>query len=162
MIIIDKALEERHSKKRPIRVALVGAGYMGRGIALQIVKFTKGMRLVAIYNRNILEAKRAFQQSDIEDVITVESVERLEDAINNGQSAITDNASLLCEAQGIDAIVEVTGTVEFGAQIVLKAIENKIKRDHKIFLYNSKDSIRLLKQSPVKIDIKKIYIIKDR
>ncbi len=62
MIIIDKALEELHNEKKPIRVALVGAGYMGRGIALQIINFTKGMRLVAISNRNISEAKRAFGQ----------------------------------------------------------------------------------------------------
>lgn len=125
MIIIDKALEERHREKKPIRVALVGAGYMGLGIALQIIKFTKGMRLVAISNRRIAEAERAFQQSDIEGVVNVGTLEQLEEAINIDQYAITDNASLLCEAQGIDAIIEVTGTVEFGAQIVLKAIENK-------------------------------------
>ncbi len=63
--------------------------------------------------------------ANIDNVVTVETVEQLEEAIGQSQYTITDNALLLCEAQGIDAIVEVTGTIEFGAHIVLKAIENK-------------------------------------
>jgi predicted homoserine dehydrogenase-like protein len=125
VIIIDKALQKLHRDNKPIRVAIVGAGYMARGIALQIIRFTKGMRLVAISNRNISGAKRAFQQSNIESVVMVRTAQQLEETINQGQYAITDNAILLCEAQGIDAIIEVTGTIEFGAQIVLKAIECK-------------------------------------
>ena len=37
MIIVDKALARRLEEEGPIRVALVGAGYMARCIALQIV-----------------------------------------------------------------------------------------------------------------------------
>jgi len=29
---------------------------------------------------------------------------------------------LLCQASGIDALIEVTGTVEFGAHVVMEAI----------------------------------------
>ena len=65
MIIIDKALEERHRENNPIRIGLVGAGYMGRGIALQIIRFTKRLKLVAISNRTISEAERAFRQADV-------------------------------------------------------------------------------------------------
>ena len=50
MIIVDKALQEREKEGRPVRVALVGAGFMGRGIALQILSAMAGMRLVAISN----------------------------------------------------------------------------------------------------------------
>jgi len=125
VIIIDKALEELHRGNNPIRVALVGAGYMGSGIALQIIRFTKGMRLVAISNRTTSEAEKAFRQADVEQVVPVETVEQLQEAINKDQYAITDNATSLCEASGIDAIIEATGTIEFGAEITLKAIENK-------------------------------------
>jgi len=34
---------------------------------------------------------------------------------------VTDDAMLLCQ-QGIDALIEVTGTVEFGAHVVMEAI----------------------------------------
>ena len=35
MIIVDTALQKREAEGQPIRVAMVGAGFMGRGIALQ-------------------------------------------------------------------------------------------------------------------------------
>ena len=54
MIILDKALEQRQKEGNPVRVAMVGAGYMGRGIALQIEKYINGMKLVAISNRTRL------------------------------------------------------------------------------------------------------------
>jgi len=124
MIIVDKALEQRHQDGNPIRVAMVGAGYMGRGIALQIITATVGMRLVAISNRTLLEAERAYRQTGVESVRAVDTVARLEAAIAQGQYAITGDAMLLCQAHGIDAVVEVTGTIEFGARVALEAIKH--------------------------------------
>jgi len=124
MIIVDKALEKRHQEGNPIRVAMVGAGYMGRGIALQIVTATPGMNLVAISNRTLSEAERAYRQAGVESVKAIETVVQLEGAIAQGQYAITDDAMLLCQAEGVDAVIEVTGTIEFGAQVALKVIEN--------------------------------------
>ena len=104
MIIVDKALERRQQENNPIRVAMVGAGYMGRGIALQIQKYVKGMKLVAISNRTLSEAERAYRQAGVDIVKPVETVAQLEEIISQGQFAITDNAMLLCEAKGIDAV----------------------------------------------------------
>ena len=122
LIIVDKALEKRHREGNPVRVALVGAGYMGRGTALQILTAIVGMKLVAISNRTISQAERAYRQAGVESVKTVETVAQLEEAIAQGQYAITDDAMLLCQAEGVDAVIEVTGEVEFGAQVTLKAI----------------------------------------
>ncbi len=36
MILVDSVLKQRASKGRPVRVGMVGAGAMGRGIALQV------------------------------------------------------------------------------------------------------------------------------
>jgi predicted homoserine dehydrogenase-like protein len=47
MIIIDNALRQRQEEGNPVRVAMVGAGFMGRGIALQICNYVPGMELVA-------------------------------------------------------------------------------------------------------------------
>jgi predicted homoserine dehydrogenase-like protein len=122
MIIVDTALEKRHQEGNPVRVGVVGAGYMGRGIALQIVTAIRGMELVAISNRTISEAERAYRQAGVESVRIVETVAQLEEAIAQGQYAITDDAMLLCRAQGIDALVEATGEIEFGAHVTLEAI----------------------------------------
>ncbi len=124
MIIVDRALEQREKDADPIRVGLVGAGFMGRGIALQILTATPGMELVAVSNRSLDPARVAFVAAGVDEPLVVDSVPRLEQAIHDGQPAITDEGLLLSEAEGIDAIVEVTGSVEFGAQVVLRAIEH--------------------------------------
>jgi len=124
MVIVDKALERRHSESNPIRVAMVGAGYMGRGIALQIVTATPGMELVAISNRTLSEAERAYRQAGVDSVQAVETIFQLEEAMARGRYVITDDALLLCQAEGVDAVIEVTGTIEFGARVALEAIEN--------------------------------------
>lgn len=124
MIIVDKALEERQRAGNPIRVAMVGAGFMGRGIALQICNSVPGMELVAISNRHLEAARRAYAEAGVEEVQVVETVPQLENAIARGQYAISAEALLLCQAGPIDAVIEVTGAVEFSARIVLEAIRH--------------------------------------
>ncbi|MBE8967014.1 Gfo/Idh/MocA family oxidoreductase [Nostocales cyanobacterium LEGE 12452] len=122
MIIIDRALQARAAAGNPIKVGMIGAGFMGRGIANQIVNSVPGMELVAISNRKIDAAKQAYSEAGIEDIQVVATVSELEDVIANGKYAVTEDAKLLCRAEGIDALIEVTGAVEFGAQIVMEAI----------------------------------------
>ncbi len=124
MIILDKALEQLEEKNTPIRVAMIGAGYMGRGLALQIQRYTRGMRLVAIANRTISGAEKAYRQAGVESVRVVDNPLALEDAIKKNQCAVTDDAQMVCQAEGVDAIIEVTGEIEFGARVVMTAIEH--------------------------------------
>ncbi|MES1026031.1 Gfo/Idh/MocA family oxidoreductase [Gloeocapsa sp. BRSZ] len=122
MIIIDQALKERAAAGSPIRVGMIGAGFMGRGIANQIINSVPGMELVAIANRNIEKAIHAYTEAGIDNIHTVTSVNQLEDAIHTNRYAVTDDALLLCQADGIDALIEVTGAIEFGARVVIEAI----------------------------------------
>jgi predicted homoserine dehydrogenase-like protein len=122
MIIVDTALERRHQEGDPIRVAMIGAGYMGRGIALQIITATKGMELSVVSNRTLSEAERAYRQAGVDSIKRVETIDQLEEALVRRQYAITDDAMLVCQAEGIDAVVEATGTIEFGAKVALEAI----------------------------------------
>lgn len=124
MIIVDKALEKRQQEGNPIRVGMVGAGYMGRGIALQIQKYVKGMKLVAISNRTPSKAEQAYRQAGAETIKPVETVSQLEETIAQNKFAITDDPILLCEAESIDALIEVSGTIEYSAHVVMKAIKN--------------------------------------
>ncbi|MBD2610280.1 Gfo/Idh/MocA family oxidoreductase [Nostoc punctiforme FACHB-252] len=125
MIIIDRALQARAAAGNPIKVGMIGAGFMGRGIANQIVNSVPGMELVAIFNRHIDAAKQAYSEAGIEDIQVVATVGELEDAIANGKYAVTEDAKLLCRAESIDALIEVTGAIEFGAQIVMEAIAHR-------------------------------------
>jgi predicted homoserine dehydrogenase-like protein len=126
LIIVDRALQARSAKNNPVRIGLVGAGFMARGIANQIMNSVPGMRLAAIANRTMASARRCYSDAglSIEDVIEVSTLSGLEDAVSRGRYAITDDARLLCRTGGIDAIIEVTGAVEFGAHVTLEAIRH--------------------------------------
>ncbi len=125
MIIVDTALAQRHREGRPVRVALVGAGFMGRGVALQICTAVKGMQVVAIANRTLEGAQRAYREAGVEGVRVVETVAQLERAIETGAPTVTEDALLPCRAAGVDAIVELTGTVEHAARVTLEAIAHR-------------------------------------
>ncbi len=122
MLIIDTALAARQESGQPIKVAMVGAGFMGWGIANQIVNYVPGMELVAVSSRSLASARKAYTEAGIHDALEVTTQAALEDAIRAGKPAVTEDAQLLCRAEGIDALIEVTGTIEFAAGVVLDAI----------------------------------------
>lgn len=122
MIIVDKALEARAEGGNPIRVGLVGAGALGEALTRQMIGFSRGMRLVAIANRHVESARAAYARAGIDSVATVTSSSALDRAIGMGCYAVTDDPDLLCRSDGVDAVIEATGTVEFGAHVALEAI----------------------------------------
>jgi predicted homoserine dehydrogenase-like protein len=125
MIIVDSALQAREKAGNPIRVGLIGAGFMGRGITNQICRYMPGMRLAAISNRTLATAERACREAGITDVSVVRSLDAINQSVARGVTAVTDDATLLCRAEGIDVLIEATGHVEFGARITTLAIEQR-------------------------------------
>jgi predicted homoserine dehydrogenase-like protein len=124
MIIVDSALAKRAAEGKPLRVALVGGGYIARCIALQIVSAVKGMRLVAILNRTVTKAEQAFAGAGVTEVRRVDSAAALDRAVAAGEFAVTDDPAAVCEAGTVDAIIEATGHVEFGTHVCFEAIRH--------------------------------------
>jgi predicted homoserine dehydrogenase-like protein len=124
MIIIDTALAKLNEENNPIKVALIGAGFMGRGILLQIANSVPGMEVVAVYNRNVEGAKKAYRNAGINDFEIVNTQAELEDRIARGKYSITEDPLLICKAENIDVIIEVTGAIEFSSRVVWEAIKN--------------------------------------
>ncbi|MGK2850809.1 MAG: NAD(P)H-dependent oxidoreductase [Candidatus Limnocylindrales bacterium] len=122
MSAILRALEARAAAGDPIRVGLVGAGFAGRGFAARVLRRTAGMHIVAIANRTVTEAERAYREAGIDGVERVESATSLAAAIAAGRPAITDDPTLLTASPAIELIVEATGEVEFGAGVATAAI----------------------------------------
>ncbi|MDT8388491.1 MAG: SAF domain-containing protein [Thiogranum sp.] len=124
MIIVDTALRARQESNQPVRVGMIGAGFMARGIANQIANYVPGMELVAIANRTVTSALDAYGKAGLE-AKQVTTVSALDAAIAQGMYSVTDDPDLLCQAEGIDVLIEATGHVEFGAQVTLQAIKHK-------------------------------------
>jgi predicted homoserine dehydrogenase-like protein len=124
MIIVDTALKKRLAAGNPVKVGMVGAGYMGRGIALQILSAMPGLRLVAIANRDTSKAERAYREAGIDKTRSVATAAELESAMAAGEYAVTDDPTALCRAGGVEAIIETTGDVESGARVALDAVSH--------------------------------------
>lgn len=125
MLIIDTALQKREKENNPVKVALIGAGFMGRGLVNQVENSTPGMRMVAICNRTPANAQRAYREAGVENVAAAETAAELDRVVAAGGYAITSDYRVVCEASQVDIIVEATGAVEYGAHIVLYAIKQK-------------------------------------
>src|SRR5690606_18761422 len=122
MLILDTALARREAEGRPIRVGMIGAGFMGRGLANQIINSVPGMTLVAIANRTGANAERAYTEAGVEPV-RVENADQVDAAIEKGTPAVLEDAFELLKAVHLDCVVDVTGAVEFGARVTVAAIE---------------------------------------
>jgi predicted homoserine dehydrogenase-like protein len=122
VIIVDKVLQERQGN--PVRIGVVGAGFMGRPITRQIISNVPGMDVVAISNRMLSGAERAYSEAGVDNWTHARDPGGVADVVAAGDRAVTNDPQAVCRAPGIDAVVEVTGRVEFGARVALDAIEH--------------------------------------
>jgi len=108
VLLVDTALRTREEQGNPIRVAIVGAGFMSQGLANQIAHSTPGMRVVGIFNRRIGRALDVFHYAGYQDVAVAETQTQLDDAIRANKPVATENASFLARSELVDVVVDVT------------------------------------------------------
>jgi predicted homoserine dehydrogenase-like protein len=124
MIIVDNALREREAQGRPIRVGMIGAGFMGQGLTNQIENSVPGMRMAAIFNRHPQRAVDVYAYSGHEGVIATSSQSVFDDLAGKGVPVVAEDPFLLSRSPHIDILIDVTGSVEFGAHVILDAFEH--------------------------------------
>jgi len=121
MIILDTALEQREADAKPIRLGIVGSGYMARGIAGQVLAGMPGLRIGGFAARNLEAAAAILSDCGVEATPVAREAE-LAGALRTGRPLLTPDPALLSTV--VDVIIETTGDVEFGASVVLDAIRN--------------------------------------
>ncbi len=124
MILVDTALKARAEQGKPILVAIVGAGFMSQGLTNQIFHSTPGMRVVAVSNRNPQRAIDVLRYAGCEEIVVAQTQRQLDEAIFAGRPVATEDAMLLARSEHVDVVVEATGSVEFGAHVVLEAFKH--------------------------------------
>ncbi|GAA1393866.1 NAD(P)H-dependent oxidoreductase [Luteococcus peritonei] len=126
MIITDTLLERRQTEGNPIRVGVVGPGFMARGMMNHIHHTTPGMVVAAVHARSPEKAHAALDYAGYgaDQVVDVENSADLDRAVAAGQVAVTTDHTVLTGADGVDVVVDATGSVDFGAELALSAIEN--------------------------------------
>ena len=122
----------------PIRVGMIGAGATGRAIALQLGTPVPGMRLVAIANRTPQHAERAYREAGFENWARVETASKAEELIARGVPVLTSDPFVLTSCNAIDILLEVTGSVEPAAGVVLDALKY---RKHVVLVNAELDSL---------------------
>jgi predicted homoserine dehydrogenase-like protein len=120
--LIDHALQRRVAAGKPIRIALIGSGFMARGIALQIATAVPGISLTVIASRNLDAATKLASDAGLQ-LRRIDSAAGLRAALEAGETAITDDWQLACDSDAIDAVVEATGSIEYAAHVAVAAIK---------------------------------------
>jgi predicted homoserine dehydrogenase-like protein len=124
MILVDNALKAREEQRKPIRVAMLGAGFMAQGLTNQITNSVPGMKMVAVYSRQPKKGLHVYDYAGLDGVTVANKQSELDDAIRAGKPVVTEDAMLLAHSEHVDVIVDTTGSVEFGAQVALEAFQH--------------------------------------
>jgi predicted homoserine dehydrogenase-like protein len=107
---------------RRSRIALVGAGQMGRGFASQSHRL--GLEVSVIADVDPARIKQAYADLKLKEPIISDDVDQLNKAINSGQPAGTLDSKLIALLD-VDVVVEATGVPEIGAQVSYNSLINK-------------------------------------
>lgn len=116
-------MQERGERSGDVVVAVVGAGFIGRGLVAQLGK-SPGMRLGVLVNRSVDRAVGALAAAGVgRDQITIsDDATALASAIQDRRPAVTTAADVLAELDDIDVVVEATGAMDHGATVIRRAL----------------------------------------
>ncbi|ETP69644.1 NAD(P)-dependent oxidoreductase [Planococcus glaciei] len=126
MLGINRKLQELEDNGILIKVGLVGAGQMGRGMVSQIENMV-GMRVVITADIQIENVVHAYTKSGVADadIIKTDNPDEAAEAVRNGKVVATTDAQLVTSLTEVDVVVDATGVPDIGAKIAWDAILNK-------------------------------------
>lgn len=116
-------MAERAGTHGDVQVAVVGAGFIGRGLVSQL-GIAPGMRCALLVNRSVERALDAWRAVGVEPdgVVVSDEPAKLAAAIDEGRPTVTRDAAILPELARIDMVVEATGAMDHGATVILDAL----------------------------------------
>jgi len=116
-----KRLAERTEQGRPLRVGLIGAGKFGTMFLCQARRIP-GLHVLGIADLVPERGREALQRAGWPQEQIVEK--NFAKALKEGSTCITDDSDALIKADGMDVVIESTGSPSAGIRHTLRSIEN--------------------------------------
>ncbi|HLS08205.1 NAD(P)-dependent oxidoreductase [Lentibacillus sp.] len=125
MLGINRKLANLEKSGSYIKVGLVGAGQMGRGMISQIESM-KGMRVVITADLAIENVENAYNNAGIHsaNIVVTDDMEKAQGALSRDQVVATKDSKLVTSLPEVDVVVDATGVPNMGAEIAWDTILN--------------------------------------
>ncbi|MGJ7919024.1 NAD(P)H-dependent oxidoreductase [Neobacillus sp. LXY-4] len=126
MLGINRKLEQLEKEGKIIKVGLVGAGQMGRGMVSQIENMN-GMRVVITADIKVENVTNAYLKAGVreEDIVVTNSPVEASQAIQANKVVATSDSRLVTSIEEVEVVVDATGVPNIGAKIAWDSILNK-------------------------------------
>lgn len=122
MYEIDTKLAALEREGRPIHVALIGAGQMGKDIVAQIAGM-QGMRCDVVVDISLDAAREALTQSGYQgELVETDDPAEAEAALARGAKVLSANYKVAVASSLVTNVIDATGSPEMGARITLDCI----------------------------------------
>jgi predicted homoserine dehydrogenase-like protein len=115
--------EDLCALERPIRVGLVGAGFMGKGI-VEAVEYAPGMEVVAVCDIDLSAAAGCFESVGVSGYSEIKSAFEAKKISFEKERVITSDHRVIGALDGVDMVIEATGVPAIGAEVAFKSIMN--------------------------------------
>lgn len=126
MFGLNNKLRELEENNNSIKVSLVGAGLMGKGLVSQLM-LVKGIIPSLVVSHKIEDAIEAYILAGVskDDIKIARTLEEVNIGMEQNKFIVTDNAEYATKANLIHVVVDATGVPDTGARIAFDAIMNK-------------------------------------
>jgi predicted homoserine dehydrogenase-like protein len=123
--MISTELQKREALRKPIRVGISGAGWIGSGF-VRAVCYVPGMEVNLIANHNLAAARKAFLDSGIpiEQIAEAYRPGPAMDALRQGKRVITPSYELAAQLEAVDIAADLTSSPAIGAETAHACIQN--------------------------------------
>ncbi|MEZ5089638.1 MAG: oxidoreductase [Micropruina sp.] len=119
----ERLIQRERELGRPVRVGVVGAGQMGRGLIATIER-SRGMAVAVIADIEVERGVAAYAKAGRTEAATVASdLAEAAELIEAGRPVVIDNG-LVMPTLPVDFVLEVSGVPEIAAQIALASLLN--------------------------------------
>jgi predicted homoserine dehydrogenase-like protein len=114
----------RDAQRPPIHVAIVGAGFVARGLLHRLVR-RPGMAPPVVVNRTPERAISIFGAAGVPagHLLVSDDPAALTEALASGRACVATDAGVLPELAGLDVVVEATGAMVFGTRTILASLQ---------------------------------------